>query len=128
MNLHRVRAGKYLHWPPKVDSKNRIWLEPGGVVDLDDEYVLITIQGQEQKLEPEDRAAAPTPCAHPRFNKLRQEYYAAKAPPKAPEPPPEDDVSKAIPRPDQRPRKGEEKKHGQASALQGSLPQSNPGQ
>lgn len=123
MKLYRVRSGFYLHWPKEIegDSTKKLWLGPGGVIDLDDTFVARLVVGQEYKLEAEDRATAPTDTGHGRFQLLQRQHNANLGQEAAAKAAPAVASDPTIPKPDVRPKK-EEKKHG---TLSGAVSQSD---
>lgn len=123
MKLYSVRTGYFLHFPREIERENPLWLGAGGVLDLDDPFIAQSAAGQEFKLVEAPDALAPTPINHMRFNGLHQAFLGTVKEAAKPESIASKETLAGIPRPDSRPRKGEEKKHG---ALSGSLPPSNP--
>jgi hypothetical protein len=123
MKLHRVCPGKYLHFPPEIDKKDPLWLPPGGVLDLDDPFVAKCIVGQEYKLEPDDTATEPTPILHTRFLNIRAAFLAAGEPTPAPGEPERPPEAKQIPKPDERPTRGKEKRRDEGKS---PVPQVDP--
>jgi hypothetical protein len=122
MKLFSVCQGKNLFFPPSID-KESLWLQPGGVLDLEDPFVAECVRGQEYKLEPVTGKAQPTPVSHARFQQMRETFFSAGEQKKAAEIKADERVLDSIPRPDVRPRKGEEKKNAQ---VPGPVSQINP--
>lgn len=83
MNLHRVLPGKYLHYPSgtpstqSIGGRDRIWLKPDGIVDLEDPFIAECVKGQEYKLEPDPKAKAADPLPHPGLIRARETFMAA---------------------------------------------------
>lgn len=78
----RVKPDKYLHLPNNMTAPNgmdRLWLGPGGVVDLSDDFILECVKGQLGKLEPAPTAKAADPLRSQRLVKLKQEHDRAKS-------------------------------------------------
>lgn len=129
MKLFRVMPGKFLHWPPEIDKKDKQWLGPGGVVDLEDPFNAQLVAGQEYKLEAltgDNDPKQPTPIDHIRYRNAREEFNAkgAKRAPREDKPAAEPDGAESIPRPDVRPTVGKEKRHGATST--GQVPPIDP--
>jgi hypothetical protein len=123
MNLHRVRPGYFLHWPPIIDPINLQWLMPGNTIDLDDQFTALCAKGQEFKLDPAPDAEAATPIENTRFLMLQREFNAKAAEANGkPEAATAIASDPSIPKPDVRPKK-EEKKHG---ALPSPVSQGSP--
>ena len=114
MNLHVVRPGMWLHWPPLIDPVNLQWLVPGDIVDLGDPFTAMCAKGQEYKLDPAPEAKAATPVDNARFLLMQREFNAKAADAEgkaATSAAPAPSLDPTIPKPDPRPKK-EEKKHG----------------
>ena len=80
-NLHVVIPGKFLHLPQEIDIERSLWLEPGGVVDLDDEFVRQCVRGQEYKLAPAgDDVTEPSQMPSRRMQNLHAEFHGASKP------------------------------------------------
>jgi hypothetical protein len=119
MELHRVKDGMFLHLPGghpsklNVGGRDRLWLKPGGVVDLEDPFVAEAIKGQEFKLE---RAAKGTKTADAlpsgAMLRAREEFMAKWT--NAPAAPTSKEqlelvgaaAGESVPTPDARPQKG----------------------
>lgn len=117
-SFQRVIAGKYLHYPSgypsrfNINGRDRIWLQPGGVVDLGDPFIEEAVKGQEYKLEPDPKATSADALPHPKLIRLREEFMRG-----AGVLPPEETkadklvavgatASGDIPKPDARPQRG----------------------
>lgn len=111
MKLKAVRQGKYLHWPPEINTGDALWLGPGEILDVEDEFVAKCVVGQEYKLE-ETAAREATPFSNQRFFALRDAYRKAgeKQEEKKAELAVESDRLKGLPRPDVRPKRAEQVK------------------
>jgi len=62
--LHQVSSGWFLQMPHGIGNPHeRVWLEPGGVLDLSDPYIKHAVKGQEHKLKeaPADSVVSPIP-------------------------------------------------------------------
>lgn len=74
--LHVVKPDKYLHFPPEVDIDRGLWLEPGGVVDMDDGFIRACVRGQEYKLEPApEDVTEQSPIPVRRMVTMREEWH-----------------------------------------------------
>ena len=103
--LHQVLAGKYLHLPPGLGTHDRVWLMPGGVVDLADPFIAECVKGQEYKLVAVDEGEA-SPMVHPLLIKLRAGWDAERKTGPTPEEIAEREAAiEGIPKPDARPKR-----------------------
>lgn len=83
MKLKRVIAGKFLHVPSTIEGPDRLWLRPGGIVDVDDPGIAKCVEGQEWKLEDAPAGSEPSPIENMRLRALVDQLRGAVPPRKA---------------------------------------------
>lgn len=89
MNLHTVKAGKFLHWPAQFELNNsRFRGAAGYVVDLDAPLEREWCAGQTHKLEPSAKGLKATTITHGPALKALQAHLSPNKKPPAPKPEP----------------------------------------
>lgn len=117
--LKVVLPGFYLHFPIAIVGRDRLWLEPGGVIDVGDPFVAHCVRGQEHKLGDAPAGAVPSECPDGRFANARVDWEKKQGKTKAPDKRAQDKAKLSeregsalatqagkIPRVDPRPRRG----------------------